>query len=135
MATRLVYRMEDESGYGPFTTTPPGVDWQRYNRDVRQFPSPANDPLLKDIPWWSRTRGWADRIGCCSCDQLKHWFGFAVCETLANYGFSFVTYRVPDEFLIAGELQVVFDRHHAERISRASPVSLWQEGTQLSLAA
>lgn len=137
MEQRLVYRIEDAEGLGPFQKAEArdAIDAWNYNFDVESYPDPRHDEGFDFDAVSERIVGeeWAARIGCCSPEQLQHWFDEDQCKALADLDFLFVTYQVAPDFLVPGEFQAVFDRNHAEAVSRLAACALWATGTQLGL--
>jgi hypothetical protein len=139
MQTRLVYRIEDADGLGPFQSEAArdAIDAWNYNFDVDNYPDPRHDEGFDFDALFDRVdeEKWSARVGCCSPEQLQHWFDEEQCQALAALGYSFVTYQVDPDYLVSGEFQAVFDRNHAETAARLAACALWAKDTQQRLAA
>lgn len=129
---RLIHRIEDESGVGPFQNLDVAyaADLYVYNGDPA-YPSPAldaglgNDTIRKALVAAHGPDGLA--IGCASADQLRYWFDADRCRTLADLGFYYTVWSCPPERCLEGAHQVVFDRTDADCIQRDPACQLWAD--------
>lgn len=146
MEQKLIYRIEDAEGWGPFQGLPAWgsgpelIDWDTYNENPWDYPSPANDPGLGDerlMPVYKAVRDGDDlwAVGCCSPEQLQHWFDERVCRILAEHGYYFATYLAPTDKIVEGEFQALFNRAYAECVERGPASSLWPQGTSIGALA
>lgn len=154
MQTRLVYRMEDADGVGAFQALPEeemdtfndlhpftaGKSWnaddpaKRLNQAEYEakFPTPFNDPILKDHflptgPFTMREEEDLNYCGCCSKEQLAEWFPPETTDLLDRYGVQFTVWRVPDDRVLDGATQALFDRDAAHCIERHPASALHAE--------
>ena len=136
----LLYRIEDAKGYGPFQGSPAWgygpdqIDWDRYNEDTDNFPSPRNDPGFDQPTLWRMMGdGHIWETGCCSVDQLRHWFDERTAAILARYGYFYTIWRARAEKAVEGAFQAVFDRRCADCLERLPADRLY--APELPLAA
>lgn len=141
MKQRLVYRLETAKGVGAFQAV--DIEWfaalhPAHNDPKiidRDFPTPADDPKLRDhfvgIPslFLEETEG-LNQSGCCSVEQLRKWFPPEVAPVLEDAKVEFTVWRVPDNRVLDGVTQAVFDRSAAECIKREPVTALWAEARE-----
>lgn len=142
MEPRLIYRIEDENGMGPFQDPYAQRHLWHYNGN-HSYPSPADDPDLGDRRIRDALKPKGVRfedmvVGCSSLDRLRYWFDADLCRLFDRLGFSFTIWRCPPDHCIEGRFQTIFDRAGSECIKRDPAVALWDEALQqpsLPLAA
>jgi hypothetical protein len=122
-ADRIIYRVERETGSGPFN--PRGENEPQFMPDgspadlalrathrAGRMPAPNRDPVLVQSWQSHEDRGEsvsAYRYGFPNMRQARQWFGApAVVEWLKANGFGLAVYRAPRESVVWGESQVMF---------------------------
>ena len=118
----LVYRIEDEKGWGAFAGLHHEHDIHAADEGVKtafRHPSAhcgaeAGTALAK----WAYIDGRGMRFACRSKPQLRMWFrSEAGRKAMADDGGVMVTYDVPEQHIIRGRYQLVFDPKHATKLS------------------
>lgn len=145
MKTRLVYRMENETGHGAFQLVDPD-EWndahpftagkspdaddpaKRLSQAEydRIFPVPWDDPRLAVIGA-ERPEIFDWECGCCSREQLATWFPEPTEPLLDTGGAQFTVWRVSDDRVAEGDTQAMFDREDAECIERSPVAALYRQ--------
>lgn len=100
-----VWRIEDRGGNGPYVNT--WGEWQSeaHNEETGR-PGPEDD----GISWRADGCGDGYLFGFESLEKLEAWFTPGEIAALAKGGFSIRHYRVPDNCVVYGDRQCVFDR-------------------------
>ncbi len=103
----LVYRFENIMGDGPYAQE--GME----NLDIKHSSSLTRLPPDLDGIWdWNPE---IHRCACISLDSLKKWFkGFL--RQLKRNEFKIVVYDVPEELVLFGIKQIVFEKKDAKFI-------------------
>lgn len=123
----LVYRYEDEAGHGPFAGQHLAWDFTDAMLEAGRYPE-CDDPDDPDC-WHNRfPTHWEEGLddddmddGVCgfsSIRQAVRWFPKPCREIMARNGLVLEAFEVPDDAVLIGDHQVVFDR------DKATPVSL-----------
>ena len=112
----LVYRVQLRTNpyVGPYRYDYPELlgityDW-RFKGDAIRYPHPYIDGIDLDKVKSKHFFGFA------SVGDLHNWFAEAF-AVLDRYGFTAVAYEVPDEHIMLGTKQLVFDMTKAVRVS------------------
>lgn len=114
----IIYRVEDETGNGPYATggphQVPHMGWEHTND--RNHPSPQEDMGVDSVG--TRVfRPWVHFCGGHSLQQLATWFEGWV-EKLKEHGHTVAVYEVSEEFVIHGKYQIAFERNAARLVHR-----------------
>lgn len=118
----LVYRYENEDGYGPFTGGHLAWDFTDAMLEAGRY-ADCDDPGDPDC-WHNRFPNlweeglnapddWEDRCAVRSPRDVVRWFPKPCREVLAREGFRLAAYEVPDDAVLTGDHQVVFDASRA----------------------
>jgi hypothetical protein len=143
MQARTVYRIEDGRGLGPFQSEEArnAIRADRYNEDRINYPTPANDPGFDQEQLWEFVDRYGDdelmplpSVGCCSVEQLRHWFDAGSCKALAALGYFLSIFKVEPDNIVEGAFQVAFDRNHSSLVEQLPACALWEDA-ELALAA
>lgn len=126
----LVYRIEDQNGFGAFHALDRFHDYHAFEEGLRtamDHPAACSDEERgTELAQYSdpRTRiGF--RFGCRSKPQLRMWFRSKTGrEAMAAAGGVMVTYWVPDDLVKRGRYQVIFPIDKATKVS-AVPANDW----------
>lgn len=110
---RIVYRIEDDNGCGPYSTLQPFKDGRYYTREDileeylygEKYPQPEDDGIVYT--------GKEDRFGFKDLQQLYQWFDKEVRAKLSQYGFRIVKYEV--DKIAEGNKQVMFNINDVKR--------------------
>lgn len=127
MKLKRVYRVENESGSGPFR---PSHQWEsEYPNDGRAnaMPTPTNDERLMSALRKSDLYSVYDcaymgieaRFAFRTLKELRQWFPVADRATrhLATCGYGVAVYECEQQNLFVGSTQVLFDIKHSTRVS------------------
>lgn len=112
----LVYRFENDRGFGPYTSRGCcGPEQFALQSELCEAHCDSYHP-----PIWEGVRGFKSGdmfCGCPSLDSLKVWFdGFV--ERLFEAGYSICCYEVPESDVRYGRNQVAFSWENAELVER-----------------
>lgn len=137
----IIFRIEAIDGNGPFRHVVPDLnltlatihDW---SGTAGRMPGPweerwSDEQRYVDL-WTGRLYiGSVIKFGCVSLTQLRDWFNSREgTERMADHGAVLAAYEVPDEFLLTGSCQVLFDAGHAERLWEKPASALWENETE-----
>lgn len=120
----LVYRFENEEGYGPFNGGFLAFDMDDAMRDAGRHDDPDGDDTWHNrfpTPWEDGIDTYfpgEERCGVLTPRQAVTWFPKPCREVLYREGFQLKAYEVPEDAVQVGGHQVVFDA------ARAVPVTL-----------
>lgn len=115
----LVYRAENEYGYGPFQ------GWLAYDfteamADAGRYDEDFSEPFHEAFPThWEEGLSLEDcredpLCACSSIRQWLRWFPRPCREVLAREGYHLVIFEVPEDAVDVGQDQVIFDRSRAQ---------------------
>jgi hypothetical protein len=105
----LVFRVENNSGVGPYTSG--AVDTIDYSRLFSpRCPGPLNDGI--------RRTDEDDHFAFKDVSQLRKWFIKRIRGNLTKKGFSMAIYRVPDKLVKHGKRQVVFKKSRSRLLCK-----------------
>lgn len=126
----LVYRFQNQEGYGPYIK-PPEWGGEYYFDDAKCHPVPLQDPGFQHFKTsWGVNLPWdGDRRFCfASLAQARAWF-HKPCwlEAMERAGFELVEFEVPRGYVIEGHFQAIFHVGHATEVRRMKPLELIQE--------
>lgn len=140
----LIYRMEDNSGLGPFmgsilTQMPDHVPWL-----VREFDGVSdttgthphhmkdclgwtNGYMVDDIGHLATINGSTWRVGTDSLSQFYHWFPRSSLSWFASEGYHLAEYDAPASATRRGHYQVMFDAA-AAKLEKVEPLTALVKG-------
>lgn len=109
--TMLIYRVENKSGRGPWFDRPDEPLARGLLAHWEGLPTPMCDDISIPADWRYRWRS-----GCRSMGELLKWFPQDVLVALTQLGkYRIVIYRVPNEYVRQGGVQVVFCCSNGQR--------------------
>jgi hypothetical protein len=107
----IVYRIENESGCGPYFGSMNYSDWtDGFHNAATGRPMPYEDNI-------TATDHSLFRFGFESMDKLTQWFTFAEIGRLLDQGFRVVSFQVDIQHTVIGNKQLVFKREQATEIT------------------
>ena len=113
----LIYRVETKEGYGPYWQPPEGCCGQIDQTNNPKRPGPLSETWHGDKDKWLLSgppaRG---KFAFANPEQFRSWFPRKEVEYLAKFGFELVRYEVPDDYVLVGEHQVMYNSDHAVKI-------------------
>lgn len=134
MAQRIVYRLEDQDGCGPYAygglafpmEFPGGIG------PDSPHPEPTDDGIC-EADFTTR-----HHCGFASLDQAARWFGYCARNFTAEdptgeldatgQRFTLAVYSVPEEYVADGHRQIVFERQLARKVGELEPEVLVELG-------
>lgn len=131
----IVYRCQNDKGIGPYRdmTDQQTPRWIReHNMDMIHHPTVYYDEFKPPLVITEAIdKHW--RCGFATWAQVISWFKSWQIEVLESLGFPLIQFEVPDEFVIIGNCQCLFDMKEAKLIGGVDEV-LWSEGANGSVA-
>jgi len=126
MTTKVVLRVENVAGEGMYCSTPGWSTLIGTTIKCDEWPGPEDDDGLKDhFTGWGAPLfgGWGDmRFGFSGPNQLRRWICDEHRKLLHGGGYHVSVYEVPEDSVIIGDRQAVFDKEHASLV-RTHPLT------------
>jgi hypothetical protein len=115
----LIYRYENEQGYGPFTFGRGKVFTDEEN-ELSDMITENVDFSIHPIPNYFSYKGGIDKynFGCESIEQLDIWFNDDIKFYFDICGFELKVYDCPDEYCVKDLNQIGFIMDYAKNVTK-----------------